>query len=242
MSDFWSWYVIVIVALNIGGCAVLLWANRKMSASEAAKETTGHNFDGIEERNTPLPRWWLILFWLTLGFAIVYLVLYPGMGNYEGTLGWSSHKQWQEEVELVEARTAPLFAQYAAEPVEELIKYDEVMGVGARLFANNCAVCHGADARGARGYPNLTDDDWLYGGRHADRLYGEEGNDRLYGNQGKDRLYGRHKARQLHTRHHTAAAGQHIRAGPDLNDPAMRAGSRHIDRRDPGMGKRTAQN
>ncbi|MDF1820964.1 MAG: cytochrome-c oxidase, cbb3-type subunit III [Alcanivoracaceae bacterium] len=164
MSDFWSWYVIVIVALNIGGCAVLLWANRKMSASEAAKETTGHNFDGIEERNTPLPRWWLILFWLTLGFAIVYLVLYPGMGNYEGTLGWSSHKQWQEEVELVEARTAPLFAQYAAEPVEELIKYDEVMGVGARLFANNCAVCHGADARGARGYPNLTDDDWLYGG------------------------------------------------------------------------------
>ena len=164
MSDFWSWYIIIIVAINILGCAVLLWANRKMSASEAAKETTGHNFDGIEEKNTPLPRWWLWLFWITLGFSVVYLALYPGMGNYPGSLGWTSDNQWQAEVDFVESQTAPLFDQYAKAPIEELIQYEEVMQVGARLFANNCAVCHGSDARGAKGFPNLTDSDWLYGG------------------------------------------------------------------------------
>lgn len=163
MSDFWSWYVIVIVASNIIGCAVLLWANRKMSASEAAKETTGHSFDGIEEKNTPLPRWWLWLFWITLGFSVIYLILYPGMGNFPGTLGWTSDNQWQAEVEFVEKQTAPLFEQYAKAPVEELMQSDEVLQLGARLFANNCSVCHGSDARGAKGYPNLTDNDWLYG-------------------------------------------------------------------------------
>ena len=142
----------------------MLWSNRKMTASEAAKETTGHNFDGIEERNTPLPRWWLICFWATLVFAVIYLALYPGLGAYQGLLGWSSHQQWQEEVEFVEKQTAPLFQQYAAVPADELANHPEVMQLGARLYANNCAVCHGSDARGAKGYPNLTDDAWLYGG------------------------------------------------------------------------------
>ena len=164
MSDFWSWYVIIIVVLNIVGCGWLLWSNRKMTASEAAKETTGHSFDGIEERNTPLPRWWLICFWATLVFAVIYLALYPGMGNYQGLLGWSSHKQWQEQVEFVEKQTAPLFEQYAAVPADELAGHPEVMQLGARLYATNCSVCHGSDARGAKGYPNLTDDAWLYGG------------------------------------------------------------------------------
>ena len=164
MSDFWSWYVIALVASNVLGCAWLLWANRKMTASEAAKETTGHNFDGIEERNTPLPRWWLICFWATLAFTVVYLILYPGLGNFPGTKGWTSHNQWEAEVELAEKASAPLFAQYAAVPAEELAQYEEVIQLGARLYANNCAVCHGSDARGAKGYPNLTDDAWLYGG------------------------------------------------------------------------------
>lgn len=164
MSDFWSWYVIIIVALNLGGCAWLLLWNRKLSAEEAKKETTGHSFDGIEERNQPLPRWWLWLFWITLAFSVVYLALYPGLGNYDGMLGWSSTEQWQEEVALMEKKAGPIFDQYAAEPVEELAKYPEALEVGARLFANNCATCHGSDARGARGYPNLTDDAWLYGG------------------------------------------------------------------------------
>lgn len=164
MSDFWSWYVIIIVVLNLGGCAWLLLWNRKLSAEEAKKETTGHSFDGIEERNQPLPRWWLWLFWITLLFSVIYLALYPGLGKFDGFLGWSSTQQWEQEVALMEKKAGPIFDQYAAEPVEELAKYPEALDVGGRLFANNCATCHGSDARGARGYPNLTDDAWLYGG------------------------------------------------------------------------------
>lgn len=164
MSDFWSWFIIVIVVLNLGGCAWLLLANRKMSPEEAKKETTGHVYDGIEERNQPLPRWWLWLFWLTLAFSVIYLVLYPGLGSFDGVLDWSSTKQWEREVEMMEKRSEPIFAEYAKESVADLAEYPEAMAVGGRLFANNCATCHGSDARGARGYPDLTDDAWLYGG------------------------------------------------------------------------------
>lgn len=164
MSDFWSIYIIILTVLTLGGCAGLLIWNRSISEEEANKKTTGHVFDGIEEKNTPLPRWWLWLFILTLLFSVIYLVLYPGFGKYPGTLGWTQDGQWQQEVDFVERQTAPLFEQYAAVPVDELWQHREVMEVGARLFANNCATCHGSDASGARDYPNLTDDDWLYGG------------------------------------------------------------------------------
>lgn len=167
MTDFWSVYIIAIVLLNLIGCAALLMWNRRMSPEEAARETTGHSFDGIVENNTPLPRWWLWLFVLTLVFAVIYLALYPGLGKYPGMLGWSSAQQWQQEVDFVNRQTAPLFDQYSSVPVEELVanpEYREALEVGSRLFANNCAVCHGSDARGARGFPNLTDSAWLYGG------------------------------------------------------------------------------
>jgi cytochrome c oxidase cbb3-type subunit 3 len=164
MSDFWSWFIIVIVVLNLGGCAWLLMANSKMSPEEAKKETTGHSFDGIEERNQPLPRWWLWLFWGTLAFAVIYLVLYPGLGKFDGVLDWSSTQQWENEVEMMRKQSEPIFDEYAKVPVKELIEYPEALEVGGRLFATNCATCHGSDARGARGYPNLTDDAWLYGG------------------------------------------------------------------------------
>jgi len=97
-------------------------------------------------------------------FSVVYLVLYPGLGKFPGILGWTQEGQWQEEVDFVHKQTQPIFDQYAQVPVEELWQHQEVMEVGARLFANNCATCHGANANGARGYPNLTDNDWLYGG------------------------------------------------------------------------------
>jgi len=164
MSDFWSFYIIAIVVLNLVGCAFLLFANLRMTPEETRSETTGHSFDGIQERNQPLPRWWLYLFVLTLLFSVVYLVLYPGLGRFGGLLNWSSVGQWQEEVDWVEKQTAPLFEQFAKVPIEELHAYPETRDVGGRLFANNCALCHGSDARGAKGYPNLTDDDWLYGG------------------------------------------------------------------------------
>ena len=164
MSDFWSWYIITLTVILLAGCAGLLLWNRSISEEEASKKTTGHVFDGIEEKNTPLPRWWLWLFILTLIFSVVYLVLYPGLGKFPGILGWTQEGQWQEEVDFVHKQTQPIFDQYARVPVEELWQHQEVMEVGARLFANNCATCHGANAAGARGYPDLTDNDWLYGG------------------------------------------------------------------------------
>lgn len=164
MSDFWSWFIIVIVVLNLVGCAGLLLWNNAISPEEAAKETTGHRYDGIEEKNSPLPRWWLGLFILTLLFAVVYLALYPGLGKHQGILGWSSDGQYQEEVRLMERQTGPLFAEFAKASIPELAQSSEALAVGGRLFANNCAICHGSDARGAKGYPNLTDSSWLYGG------------------------------------------------------------------------------
>ncbi|MBZ2187894.1 cytochrome-c oxidase, cbb3-type subunit III [Alcanivorax sp. JB21] len=164
MSNFWSGYIIVLVLLNLLGCAVLLFWNSRMSAEEAKRRTTGHVFDGIEELNEPLPRWWLWLFVGTLIFSAAYLALYPGMGKYAGLLGWTSQGQWEEEVAFVERQTAPLFAEYAKVPVEELYQYPEVREVGARLYMQNCAMCHGSDARGARGYPSLMDGSWQWGG------------------------------------------------------------------------------
>lgn len=164
MSDFWSWYIIGIVVLNLVGCAWLLLVNNKMTAEEAARETTGHVYDGIEERNQPLPRWWLWLFVITLVFSVVYLVLYPGFGKYPGVLGWTSEGQWEEEVAFVERQTQPLFEQYARVPADELAGDPEIMELGGRLYAQYCALCHGADARGAEGYPNLTDEHWQWGG------------------------------------------------------------------------------
>ena len=164
MTDFWSWYIIALTVIMLVGCAGLLIWNRSISHEEASKKTTGYVFDGIEEKNTPLPRWWLWLFILTLIFSVIYLALYPGLGKYPGLLGWTQEGQWQEEVDFVHKQTQPIFDQYAQVPVEELWQHQEVMEVGARLFANNCATCHGGNAGGARGYPNLTDNDWLYGG------------------------------------------------------------------------------
>lgn len=168
MSNFWNVYIVIIVVGNLIGYGLLLIGNSRLSAEEAKQDTTGHTFDGIEERNQPLPRWWFIMFLMTIAFAFAYLALYPGLGSYKGALGWTSGGQWEEEVKMAKAHSDPLFKEFAKLPIEELIQYPEPMAVGARLFANNCAICHGSDARGARGYPNLTDDDWLYGGKPED--------------------------------------------------------------------------
>ncbi len=165
MSTFWSGWIIVISLGNILGCLWLLWWTRKKPDDPIADdETMGHSFDGIEELNSPLPRWWLKLFYGTIAFAFIYFALYPAMGNYQGALGWSSAKQWQTEMERADNQYNRIFRDYAARPIEELAKDPEAIKVGQRLFGNNCAVCHGSDARGAKGFPNLTDNDWLYGG------------------------------------------------------------------------------
>jgi cytochrome c oxidase cbb3-type subunit 3 len=131
----------------------------------AGDNTTGHVWDeDLRELNNPLPRWWMWLFVLTIVFAAVYLVLYPGLGSSAGSLKWSSAAQFKDEQVKARAVAAPLFAGFAATPVPELARNRQAMAVGERLFANNCAACHGADAKGSKGFPNLTDTDWLWGG------------------------------------------------------------------------------
>jgi cytochrome c oxidase cbb3-type subunit 3 len=164
MSDFISWYIILLVAINIIGCYALLYFTRDIDAGGEEDGTTGHEYDGIREYNNPLPRWWLYMFYITIVFSIVYLILYPGLGNFKGLSEWSSAGQHQAEVDRHNEIYGPIFAQYAAVPIPELAADEKAVGMGQRIFATNCIACHGSDGRGSPGYPNLTDNDWLYGG------------------------------------------------------------------------------
>ncbi len=166
MSTFWSIWVSVIVLGTIFGCWWLLLATRKnQTTNTETDQTTGHSFDGIEELDNPLPKWWFYLFVGTCIFALGYLALYPGLGNFKGLLGWTQQNQWEAEVQQAEAKYGELYARYGQTPVPELAKNEDALKMGQRLFANNCALCHGSAARGAVGFPNLTDNAWLYGGK-----------------------------------------------------------------------------
>jgi len=167
INDFWSVYIAILVALSIIGCAVLLWSQSKVQVSvpkDGKVETTGHVYDGLEEVNNPMPRWWMWLFYITIVFAVIYLVLYPGFGSFSGKLGWRSAGQYQEEVKLAEAEVGPMFEKYKATDLKALAADSKANAMGERLFLTYCAQCHGSDARGNKGFPNLADRDWLYGG------------------------------------------------------------------------------
>lgn len=167
LSGFWSVWITVITLGTIGISAWLLFSNRKTDKTPDAQgnvDTTGHAADGIEEYDNPLPRWWFYLYVGTVIFALGYLVLYPGLGNFAGVLGWSQESQWDEEVAYADEHFAPIFEQYQEVAIPELAKDGEAMQVAERIFLNNCAICHGSNAQGGYGFPNLTDDDWLYGG------------------------------------------------------------------------------
>jgi len=163
MSERWTWYVIIITLVNILGCAWLLFWARTKRAEPAKGTTLGHDFDGIQELDTPLPRWWLWLFVGSIVFAVGYLALF-GLGTFRGLLGWTSKQQFDQEMAHAQERYGPIYARYAAQPIPALLADDQALKIGQRLFANNCAQCHGSDARGGVGFPNLTDGDWLYGG------------------------------------------------------------------------------
>lgn len=165
MTGFWSIWITVITLGTILGCWWLLWATRKSQPNDQESDRTmGHSYDGIEEYDNPLPKWWFYLFAATCLFALIYLVLYPGLGNYKGLLDWTSHNQWDKEVQVADEKFGPIFAQYANMPIADLADDETAMKMGQRLFSNNCAVCHGSAGRGNVGFPNLTDHDWLYGG------------------------------------------------------------------------------
>lgn len=165
MSNFFNWWVIVITLVNIFACWWLIrWTMKKRPEEAQTGDVTGHKWDGLEEFNNPLPKWWLWLFYLTLVFGLAYLVIFPGLGNFKGIGGWSSTGQYDKEIETSNAKYGPIFAKFAATSIPELTQDAEAMAAGERLFSNYCSQCHGSDARGARGFPNLTDTDWLWGG------------------------------------------------------------------------------
>ena len=165
-SGFWSIYIIVLTVLGIAGCAILLWAQSKSKVNVGSeKNTTGHVWDeGLTELNNPMPRWWMWLFYITIVFSIVYLVLYPGLGSYAGKLGWKSTGAYQEELAKADAEYGPLFDKYLKQDIQAVAADPQAHAIGERLFLTYCAQCHGSDARGNKGFPNLTDNDWLYGG------------------------------------------------------------------------------
>ncbi|NIP18207.1 MAG: cytochrome-c oxidase, cbb3-type subunit III, partial [Xanthomonadales bacterium] len=165
LSSFWNWYVIILTVASVLGCWWLLQWTKGISNREGDDVgTTGHTWDeDLEELNNPLPRWWLYLFHITIIFTLVYLVMYPGLGNVRGLLDWTQVGQYEDEMALAKTAQEDVYAQYRDLDPAALAADAEAMGIGRRIFANNCAMCHGSDGRGAPGFPNLTDDDWLYG-------------------------------------------------------------------------------
>jgi cytochrome c oxidase cbb3-type subunit 3 len=168
MSDFvsngWSVFIAVTTLAGLVACLLLLlFASRRKPM--AGDNSTGHVFDGdLVEMNNPLPRWWAILFVLTVVFAFGYVYAYPALGSSPGSLGWSSQGQLSTDEAKARGDIAKVYAPFAQVPAEVLSQDKHAMAIGERLFLNNCAPCHGSDARGSKGFPNLTDDDWLYGG------------------------------------------------------------------------------
>jgi len=166
-SGFWDLYIGVISVVSIVACGVFLKAQSVRRTIEPGKGvgTSGHVWDeDLTEYNNPLPRWWAWLFYLTIVFALGYLVLFPGLGSYPGTLGWTQLKQLEAENQEANAQFGPLYDKFAAQDVTALAKSPEALAIGQKLFLNNCAQCHASDGGGSRGFPSLTDRDWLWGG------------------------------------------------------------------------------
>jgi cytochrome c oxidase cbb3-type subunit 3 len=169
-SGFWNYYIVTLTLLGVFGCAVLLYSQSKHKVKalkdvNAPVGTTGHIWDeDLTELNTPMPRWWMWLFYITIVFGLAYLFLYPGLGDYAGKLGWKSSGQYGAELKQAEAEYGPLFNQYLKQDLRAVAADPKAQAIGERLFLTYCAQCHGSDARGNKGFPNLTDKDWLYGG------------------------------------------------------------------------------
>ena len=163
MASHWSLWIIILTTITFIGLVWILFGNRKREGNLNEK-TTGHSYDGIEEYDNPLPAWWFYMFVITIVWGVAYLIIYPGMGNYPGLLGWTQLEQHEREVTAAEERYRAMRDRYLAMPVEEIANDPAVRKMGMRMFGNNCAQCHGGDAKGSYGFPDLTDGDWIYGG------------------------------------------------------------------------------
>jgi cytochrome c oxidase cbb3-type subunit III len=172
MSTFWHWWVVILTLANIAGIYWLIrWTSKKRPGEAAEGAETGHSWDGLTEFNNPLPRWWLWMFYITIVFALIYLVLYPGLGRFAGVLGWHSgnmlnveDSQYHREMQRAEDRYQPIFTAMANRDISSLARDANAVTTGRRLYLNYCSTCHGSDAGGARGFPNLADGVWQWGG------------------------------------------------------------------------------
>ena len=169
MSNAWGWFVFLGTALSLAGCVwLIVFTNRQRRTPEEIAESESHVWDGdVRELNNPLPMWWLWLFVLTILFSVGYLLWYPGLVVVAGVAGWTQDGQYAAEMADAEARYAPIFAEFGAMDVPALVGEERAMAIGRSLFANYCAQCHGSTAQGAPGFPDLTDDEWLWGGTPA---------------------------------------------------------------------------
>lgn len=178
-SPFWHYYIVVIVVLSfIFIIWLLLSQNAAVKRTNDEVKTMGHSWDGIEEYNNPLPRWWFLMFVALILVSIGYLFFYPGMGDYKGQLGWSSTGSYQMQMDKANKEIAKLYGKYTAMKVEDVAKDPAAMAMGQNLFDTYCIQCHGSDAKGQRGFPNLTDTDWLWGGT-PDKIHETIANGRL---------------------------------------------------------------
>ena len=165
MTSGWTWYIIFLVALNIGGCAWLLWWTSRRRPGDPKPEDTSHVWDGdITEYNKPLPKWWINLFYLTIIFAIGYLFWFGGLGAVKAYSGWTSTGEHDARKAINDARLEKTFAPYAGQAIDVLAKDPQALALGRSIFGNTCATCHGSSGQGAQGYPNLTDGVWHWGG------------------------------------------------------------------------------
>lgn len=166
VNGFWSMFIAVISLIGIFACALLLWLTATIKVvSKNGDNTSGHVWDeDLTEMNNPLPRWWVWLFVLTIVYSLGYLVIYPGLASYAGSTGWTQEKQYEEEVAKANAALAPIYAKFIDMSPQALATLPAAKAIGERLYMNNCSQCHASDARGGRGFPNLTDQDWLHGG------------------------------------------------------------------------------
>lgn len=166
VSGFWGVYIAVVVIVGLVGLTYLLFSQSKTTVKKGEEvQITGHIWDDdLAEYNNPLPRWWMLMFYLTLLFAAGYLTLYPGLGTWKGLRGWTAVKQYTEEKAAAEAKYQPLYDKFLKQDIKAVAADPEAQAMGKRLFQTYCVQCHGSDAKGAKGFPNLTDNDWLYGG------------------------------------------------------------------------------
>lgn len=163
VSGFWNIYVVGIVLVSIIGCGVFLWS--QSSARHVPGETTGHVWDeDLQEFSNPLPSWWRWLFYITIVFSLFYLAMYPGLGTFKGQFNWSSTGQYDGEMKKADDQYGPIFKKFQSQDIRAVAANAEAKEMGQRLFLTYCSQCHGSDAKGARGFPNLTDKDWLFGG------------------------------------------------------------------------------